>query len=338
MQYSSNLINKNLSIKKGIEKFNKLKKKFLIVIDDNNKIFGTITDGDLRRSILKKKFNLSEKIEKICNKNFYSRKFDLDKSKNQNILRQKKIIFFPVVKNNKIIKIEVLNEKKKNEQIKNKILILAGGKGLRLRPLTDKIPKPLLMIKKERLLKKILDKFYEQGFNDFEISVKYLKSKIINYLSHYSKKYNIKFIHEKKYLGTIGSLAFVSKTKDPIIVINGDLITKVKFKDILESHNKKKADITICAKSYNYSLPYGEIQFRNKKFFNLIEKPNKPHLINSGIYVINPEMIKFLKKNKPKMMNSFIEDLKDLKKKINVFPFYEDWTDIGSKQEYFKNR
>ena len=157
-------------------------------------------------------------------------------------------------------------------------------------------------------------------------------------MKKFKNKYNIRYIHEKKYLGTIGCLSLVSKTKEPIIVINGDLITNVDFKKVLEDHKNKKSDITICAKSYNYSLPYGEIQFKNKKFYQLVEKPSKPHLINSGIYIINPDVKKYLKKNKTLMMNALIDKLKKLKKKINVYPLYENWIDIGSKKDYLTNK
>ena len=120
--------------------------------------------------------------------------------------------------------------------------------------------------------------------------------------------------------------------------MNSDLLTNIDFKDVINFHNKTKSDLTICAKSFNYSLPYGEIQFKNKKFFKLVEKPIKPHLINSGIYVVKPKIIKYIIKGKPLMMNNFINTLNKKKKKISIYPIFEEWSDIGDKKEYLKQK
>ncbi len=337
-KFKRNILNESIKIKDAIDLFNKLEKKFLIVIDKKKRVIGTITDGDLRRSLIKKNFFLSNKISSICNKKFHYSTPGLEKSNYQKMMKQKKIFFLPIIKNNKIISLEIIDKKIVDQKYNHKVFLLAGGKGLRLRPLTKKMPKPMLLIKKERLLKKLLNQFYYQGFNNFEISVNYLKNKIINYLSKYKSIYNIRFIKEKKYLGTIGSLAFIQNTDLPIIVMNSDLLTNIDFKDVINFHNKTKSDLTICAKSFNYSLPYGEIQFKNKKFFKLVEKPIKPHLINSGIYVVKPKIIKYIIKGKPLMMNNFINTLNKKKKKISIYPIFEEWSDIGDKKEYLKQK
>ncbi len=336
--YKKNILNENTRIREAIDLFNRLEKKFLIIIDNNKRAIGTITDGDLRRSLTRKNFLINNKISTICNKKYHFSEPNLEKSYYQKIMKSKKIFFLPIIKKNKIIYIEILDKKIVDKKYNNKIFLLAGGKGLRLRPLTKKMPKPMLLIKKERLLKKLLNQFYFQGFNNFEISVNYLKNKIINYLSKYKNLYNIKFIKEKKYLGTIGSLAFIQNTDLPIIVMNSDLITNIDFKDVIDFHKKTNSDLTICAKSFNYSLPYGEIEFKNKKFFKLVEKPIKPHLINSGIYVVKPKIIKYIKKGDPLMMNSFIDLLNKKRKKISIYPIFEEWSDIGDKKEYLKHK
>ena len=180
---------------------------------------------------------------------------------------------------------------------------MAGGKGTRLLPLTQKTPKPLLKIKGVPIIEKIILNFRKQGFHNFIISINYLGHKIKKYLGNGEKlKVNIDYIEEKKYLGTAGSLSLINfkNTIFPIIVTNSDLISEIDYHNLISYHNKKKADITICGKNKVFEMPYGEIIQNQEKVKLIKEKPKIYHLINAGVYVINKNSLKYNSTNKKK--------------------------------------
>ena len=178
---------------------------------------------------------------------------------------------------------------------------MAGGKGIRLLPLTKKIPKPLLKIKGRPIIENIILNFKKQGFKNFIISVNYLANKIKKYLGA-GKSLNVKitYIHEKSSLGTAGSLSLIDLKKSvfPIILTNSDLISEIDYNNLINYHITKKSDLTICAKNKIFELPYGEISQHNERVKEIIEKPTINHLINAGVYVLNKTTVERLVKIK----------------------------------------
>ena len=332
-----NLKKKSLTIyrdQKIFEVINKIslsKIKILFVIDKSQKLLGSVTSGDIRRA-LRKKIDQNLNVEKIMCRN---PKFLL--KKNKNMINKHELICLPILnKNKRIIDFQISEQVLRNKK-ENTIFLMAGGKGARLLPLTKNTPKPLLKIKKIPIIEKIIINFREQGFYNFIISVNYLGFKIKNYLGNGTKlKVNITYIDEKKFLGTAGSLSLidVKKIVSPFIVANSDLITEIDYKNLIDYHNDKKSDLTICAKNKIFKMPYGEILLKNSKVKKIVEKPISNHLVNAGIYVFNKSLIKNFTKNKKVMMNDFITD--QLKKNKNIFsyPVYESWVDIGNKSDF----
>ena len=215
---------------------------------------------------------------------------------------------------------------------------MAGGLGKRMRPLTNKKPKPMLKINGVPILEKIILNFRDHGFKNFIIST-YYKSKII---SDYFKKgqklqVNIDYINEKKPLGTAGSLSLLpKKIIEPIIVANGDVLTKLNPSILLDYHQHNKFDFTVASINHTYQLPFGSIDIKNNKIFNLEEKPNTVYKINAGIYVISSKIFKKMKKNINISMTNLIKTLILKKKNVGAFPIYENWDDIGNKETYKK--
>lgn len=328
------IIYKNQSISEAITQITKSKIKILFVVDKKYKLIGSISSGDLRRSI-RKKIDLNQSVEKIM---FNKPKYFIKNGKYHKSLKD--LICIPVVNKKKQI-VDLEFNKKYIQAKKNTVFLMAGGKGTRLLPLTQKIPKPLLKIKGIPIIEKIIINFAKQGYKDFVISVNYLGHKIKNYLGN-GKRYKVKinYINEKKYLGTAGSLSLVNfkKTTFPIIVTNSDLISDIDYNNLVNYHNKKKADITICGKNKVFEMPYGEILQSREKVKSIIEKPKIYHLVNAGVYVINENIIKKNIKNKKLMMNDYIIHQLKKRKKVFCYPIYENWIDIGNKIDFKKNK
>ena len=331
--YKQNIISDDLTLSQVIIKISKVKIKTLFVINRKKKIVGTISDGDIRRGILKYK-KLEVKIYKIMRKNFFfldekKKIFDYVKLKKNNFL------LIPVLdKKKNIIDIKNLEEIQSKTIRENPVLIMAGGYGKRLRPYTLNTPKPMLKINGKPILEKIICQFKENGFYNFYISTYFRSKKIFNYFKDGSRlKVKINYINEKKPLGTAGSLGLLPKKETKaIIVANGDILTKLDSNFLLDYHNKNKFDLTVASINYNYQLPFGSIKVKNNYITDLEEKPKLTYKINAGIYVINSKIYKSIKKNINISMTSLITSLLGKGKKIGVFPIYENWGDIGNKE------
>ena len=328
------IIYRDQNISEAITKISKSKIKILFVVNRKNKLLGSISSGDLRRSI-RKKIDLNQSVEKIM---FKKPKYFMNKG--NDLSSMKEFICIPVVnKRKEIIDFEFSKTLIQNK--KNTIFLMAGGKGSRLLPLTKKTPKPLLKIKGIPIIEKIILNFINQGFKNFTISVNYLGHKIKKYLGNGERfKANINYINEKKYLGTAGSLSLINfkKTVFPLIVANSDLISEIDYNNLVDYHNKKKADITICGKNKFFEMPYGEILENNEKIKAIIEKPKIYHLVNAGVYVIDKNNLKNIVRNKKLMMNEYVTQQLKRNRKVFCYPTYENWIDIGNNIDYKNNK
>jgi len=328
------IIHKDQNISEAITRITKSKIKMLFVVNKSNKLLGSISSGDLRRSI-RKGLDLNQSVQKIM-----FRKPRYLKNKVNDLSIMKDFICIPVTNKRKEI-IDFKFNKTLIKDKKNTVFLMAGGRGTRLLPLTKKTPKPLLKIKGVPIKKKIILKFKNQGFKNFIISVNYLGHKIKKYLGDGKKlNVNIEYISEKKYLGTAGSLSLIDlkKPKFPIIVANSDLISEIDYTNLIDYHATKKADITICAKNKFFEMPYGEIVVKNEMVKTIIEKPKIYHFVNAGIYVIEKKLLKNCVKNKKLMMNELIIRQLKKNKKVFCYPVYENWIDIGNKIDYKNNK
>ncbi len=334
-KFKNLIVDKNKTIKDVLISLNKstLPDKKLCIITDKSKVLNVLTDGDVRRIMIYQK-NLNEKISSYLQKKFIYGTLKETEIELNNKLKKHKIDFIPILNSKKKLvsifyrDLVLKNNKKK---FSNEVFILAGGRGKRMFPLTDFTPKPLLSIGKETILETLITLFKNQGFYNFTISVNYMSEQIMNYIKE--KKFsdvNIKFVLESKKLGTAGSLSKLKiQSSKPIIVVNGDIYTRLNFFELLNFHIKRKNEITVGSHFYNQEIPYGVIDNKVRKSELIKEKPSFQYMISAGIYIINKKLIKKIKKNKFLNMNDFINYEFKKKTKVGIFPIHELWMDIG---------
>tara|TARA_Y100000996_G_scaffold136681_1_gene103892 strand:- start:1407 stop:2444 length:1038 start_codon:yes stop_codon:yes gene_type:complete len=332
---NNHLVTKETKISEVIKVLQENDTKITIVISEDRKLLGSITDGDIRRGLLEG-FNIDDNCELIMN-NEPSHALKDDQITINRILKEKKVSPIIVDKYKKVLTLYSYGTSIREISKPNKIVIMAGGKGERLMPLTEDTPKPLLTIKDKPIIEYIVEGFVKNGFHDITLSVGYKSEKLVDYFNNSTFSKNITYITESTPLDTAGSLSLLSvdKIKDPIIVKNGDIITNVNYDELLNFHNQHNKSITVCASEYKVSIPFGSIKTINGVISNITEKPTIKHHINAGIYVINPDIIKNMKHNIP---ISMIDLLNKYIKTGNViaYPLYESWIDIGSPED-FKN-
>jgi len=339
-KWNKALINKSYSFKSTIKNLNLTALQICFVIGKNKKLIGTITDGDIRRALLDG-CTINDKITKYIN---YKPKKIFKNFKNNQLkflLEKYKVSVVPIVNgNNQIIGLaswEFLKEHDKN--FNEPIIFMVGGRGIRLAPITNKIPKPMIKIHGVPILEKLVLKAKSEGFNNFYFITNYLEDKIIKYFKNGNKlDVNIKYIKEKKPLGTAGGLSLGSfDSYKTVIVSNGDVLTEVSYKNLLSYHQNSKNDLTIGVKNIKTVNPYGVIKFsKSRKIENLIEKPVHNNYVSAGVYVFETKLFSFIKKNKHLDMTSLINFFIKKNKKIGACPIHENWIDIGSHSDLSK--
>jgi len=308
--------------------------KICIVVDKNEIFKGILNDGDIRRALLNGK-NLNTKIYEIYNKKPTVIKKNFSKETCLKILKARDIDQAPIIENKKVIGI-FFKDKFLLKNLKTPVAIMSGGLGIRLRPLTLKLPKALVLIKKKPMLSVVIENIKNYGYKNFLLTTYYKHNLIKNYFKNGDiLGVNINYIKEKSPLGTAGSLSMIKKKiKDKnFLLTNCDVLSDINYKNLLEYHLSNKADLTIAVKKYTSQSRYGEINLKGIHVKKIIEKPKKHLIINSGIYVLKTSSIKFLKKNNRMDMNELILRMIKNKKKIIAFPFYENWYDLGTKEQ-----
>lgn len=312
--------------------------KIAVVVDELGKLLGCVTDCDVRRAIVRGLDMESTPVTQIMTLNPKkiiqgSSEFSIHQMMlNQNV-RQ-----LPVIDENGIVcGVRILQEFESSRNIrKNAVVIMAGGLGTRLRPLTNDCPKPLLKIGDKPILEIILENFIQQGFCNFYISVNYKAEMIENYFGD-GNKYgvSIQYLKEKNKLGTAGALSLLPKNIiEPIIVMNGDLLTKVNFIKLIEHHINNHADATMCVRDYRYQIPYGVVETKDWSIESLREKPTYSALVNAGIYVLNGNLLADIPQNEYFDMTDLFE--LNVSKKCNniAFPIREYWIDVGRIEDF----
>lgn len=305
----------------------------VIIVDSTFKILGIVTDGDVRRCVLDSMFD----IDSLINTNPEVWSASKNKASGINHLKKMHRNILPIVnESNEVIDIICLNEINFN-LIDNYVVLMAGGLGTRLMPLTKELPKPLLPINGKPILERIIEKLAEQGFQNFYISVNYLGYKIKEYFGDGSQwDINIEYIEEDKRLGTAGALSKIKKIlKKPFLVMNGDIITDLDFRDFLKYNIETKAMATMCVYEQLHQVPFGVVEFDDeKRITKLKEKPKHKYYINMGIYVLDPKASQFIPNNTFFDMPTLFQNLIDINRECNIYHFNGIWNDIGQLDEY----
>ena len=314
-------------------------KRIALVVDKDKKLLGTITDGDIRRALLKK-LNLNVKASRVMNSQPITANQGSIFKLVKDLMIKNSLLQIPIVdSNNTLLGIETLHKDFSSKSYNNPIFIMAGGFGKRLRPLTYNIPKPLLKVGDKPILENIINNFIEYGFKNFYISLHYKGEMIREYFQDGSKwGVQISYVEESEPLGTAGALSLLPENLPnlPIIVMNADLMTKVDLEALLNFHNENTSDATVCVREYDFQVPFGVVESLDNKVMKIIEKPIQSFFVNAGVYVINREQI--IASNKPTYLDmpNFLESIIKRNKKVNMFPIHEYWLDIGQKEQFHR--
>jgi dTDP-glucose pyrophosphorylase len=338
MAYNKIILNKQNTIKESLEALEENLIRMCIVINENHSIIGTITDGDIRRALLMG-FDLSEKVTSIMNANPVLVHQNATEQEIDELFERTKVEQLPCVDaDKKLIKIVKCSSTYKRVYRDYPVVIMAGGKGQRLWPLTEHTPKPMLVVGDKPILESIIDKLTNEGFYRFYISVNYKAEIIKNYFGNgSSKNINIQYIDEDEPLGTAGALGLIKEDIDtPVIVMNGDIFCDASFGKIVDFHINNKEDATICVGKYSVDIPYGVVEFVDGVTQEIKEKPELNFFINSGIYVLNGSLLKTIRKNEHLNMTDFINNLVKKGHQCHLYPFKEIWIDIGHKEDLKK--
>ena len=329
-------LNEKSTVNNAISILEKNKSSIVLVIDENDLLLGVITDGDIRSGLLKG-INLNQSIKFIYNNKPYVANIKDGINKIKSDLKYRNINQVPVVNDEgKVVRIVSIKKKKKCIHSKNSVVLMAGGEGTRLKPLTEKCPKPLLKIGDKPVLEIIILKLIKFGFKEFFISVNYKSEMIEQHFGDGSKwDINIEYLREKKKLGTAGSLTLLPKIDSaPLLLMNADLLTNINFKHLIDYHLKNNSLATMCVRKYEFQIPFGVVNTIENILFSIEEKPKKNFFVNAGIYVIQPELIKYIPSSTFYDMPDLFNVLLDQKKKVTVYPIGEYWIDIGSKNDF----
>jgi len=331
------IIYEDSTILEAINNINSSELKIGLVIDKDKNFTGVVNDGDIRRAFLKG-FNVNSPIQNILNKKPF---FVKSISDFNNISEEKlgEFNYVPIIRNNKIQGIYIHNIKPNILKKINKdhVVIMAGGYGKRLGALTKKCPKALLKFNNKPLLQYILEHIKRNNFYNIYLSVFFLKKIIKKFIySNDSFDLNIKFVEEKKALGTIGSIRMIKKISIDFIVMNCDVISEVNMNELIKFHKKNKSLLTIATKQFQYKNPYGVVVSHNNKFVSFKEKPEIDFSINAGIYVFNKKVITIMNKLNISKIEDLIMTLKNKKLKVFTYPLIENWSDFGSDKKNLK--
>lgn len=307
----------------------------LFVLNGEDKMVGTLTDGDIRRSLIAGKL-LTTHISDVMHKDFqFVTQNNLDVRKLKS-LRGKNILFIPILDDNQHI-VGICNLMKYKNILPIDAVLMAGGKGERLRPLTEKIPKPLLPVGDKAIIDYNVDNLIYHGIKNISVTVNYLKEQIEEHFAAERNGIKVKCIREPRYLGTMGSLRFVeSFYHDTILIMNSDLFTNVDLEDFYLNFIESKADMSAAAIPYSISIPYGVFNVNNDDIRGLMEKPTFNYYANAGIYLIKREILDFIPNDTFFNATDLIELLISQKKRVVRFPLHGYWIDIGNKDEYAK--
>jgi len=345
-ELKSILIKSSQSIREAIKIIDVAHYGIGVIVDDNNIVKGILTDPDIRRLVLQS-VDFDENVNSVMNdKPVIVEQNSVSKKEIQNIFIEKGFLQIPIVNENRqlvdlVIKSDMLDKAEKevsHNKIHASVVIMAGGRGTRMEPFTTILPKPLIPIGDKSMLEVIMEEYARFDISDFCISVNYKANLIKAYLSDSNLDYTISYIQEDKPLGTAGSLKLLSKefANKPFFVSNCDIIIRDDYSKIYDFHIKGKYAITMVASLQHHKIPYGVCEIENGgDLVTIKEKPEYNFLVNTGMYIVNPEVLEKIPDNQFFHITHLMDKLKKLGMKVGVFPVSEkSWIDVGQWTEY----
>ena len=336
--YKNLILKENSTIKEALKIIDSGAMKIALIVDEKKRLIGTLSDGDIRRGFLNN-LHLEDSIESIIFKNPTVCSIDDTKEKILEVALAKKVYQMPIINDDGILLgIEEVDNLIKPKAKKNVVVLMVGGLGTRLRPLTNDTPKPLLKVGNKPILETIIESFSRYGFKDFILSINYKSEMFENYFGDGSTLgVNITYIHERKRLGTAGALSLMQgKLQEDFFVMNGDLLTNINFDYLLKFHKESDAKATMCVREYDFQVPYGVVDIADGVVKSIVEKPIHKFFVSAGVYMLSPSTLSNIPKDTFYDMPTLFEKLIKLEEKTVSFPLREYWLDIGRIEEYEK--
>lgn len=336
--YKNILLKPTSTIKEALKIIDSGSMKIAIILDENEKLLGTLTDGDIRRGLLGD-LSLSDSIESIIFRTPTVCKIEDTKEKILEIAIEKKLYQMPIVDSDgKLVGIEEVDELLKSKSKSNKVVLMVGGLGTRLYPLTKNTPKPMLKVGNKPILETIILNFKKYGFTDIILSVSY-KSEIIEEYFQDGRDFGVKieYIHEEKRMGTAGALSLIrEKLHEPFFVMNGDLLTNINFEHMMDYHLQNNSMATMGVREYDFQVPYGVVNVDGIDIKSIEEKPVHNFFVSGGVYVLSYDSLQYIPQNEYFDMPTLFEKIISNGQKSISFPIREYWLDIGRVEEFEK--
>lgn len=331
IQWQKLIVSHNEPINTALKLIDSTQAKIVLVINDKQQFAGTIVDGDIRRALLQQ-ISLEQPISAILGDTSVTVSPEVTSDVAMRMMQHHGIQHLPIIdENHNICGLYRMEDFFTSKTYDNEIVIMAGGEGQRLRPITETTPKPLVPVGGRPILETILREFINQGFYRFHLSVNYRAGDIKAYFGDGSKwGCEISYINESTKLGTAGCLSLLeNKPERPFFVMNGDLLTKVNFEAMLNFHKQQDAAATMCVREFSMEVPYGVVKTENNKITSIQEKPKNSFFINAGVYLLNPEVIRHIPHQKYFDMPELFKTLMTNNEHAASFPLHEYWMDIG---------
>ncbi len=334
----NHIISQDITLLEALSRINSLPPEPLVlfVVDKENRMVGTITDGDSRRALIAGA-SVNDKAEKIMHRNFnFMRVDDIKNVLEIRRQKEKNMKLVPVLDEQRHIK-DIINLERFKTRLPVDAVLMAGGKGERLRPLTEKTPKPLLKVGDKCIIDHNIDRLITYGIQHINVTVNYLHEQIEEHYQEPRNGIKIVTVREPKFLGTIGSIKFVKEFfNDTVLLMNSDLFTNIDYEDFFLHFHQHEAEMSVAAIPYNVSIPYGILDLEGRNIQGLIEKPKYNYYANAGIYLIRREALNEIPDDTFFNATDLIEKLISQNRKVIRYPLNGTWIDIGNPQEYQK--
>ncbi|UYG00435.1 MULTISPECIES: nucleotidyltransferase family protein [unclassified Halomonas] len=331
------LVNSGTSLSDAIKVLDSAALRIVLVVDEQRKLLGTLTDGDLRRALISHR-PLESAVDDAMNPRPKVATLNWSRERLLHVMEQGQLLQLPIVDDHqRLIGLESLHDLLNPSTYSNPVFLMAGGFGTRLRPLTNDCPKPMLKVGDKPILQIIVESFIKAGFHRFYISTHYMPEMIrAHFGDGRSWGVSIQYIHEERPLGTGGALGLLPKTEidQPLFLMNGDLLTTLNFESLLQFHNSHPASATMCVREYEHQIPYGVIQGKGHHITSMVEKPLQRYFVNAGIYLLDPELVHRAAPDHHIDMPTVLENEIAAQRKVNMFPIHEYWLDIGRMEEF----
>jgi dTDP-glucose pyrophosphorylase len=334
------LVTPSMSVQEVMECIDKNAKGIALVVDEQFHLIGTVTDGDIRRSILSG-MNLDLPVQQVLDRHQryptpLTAYVGTPDSELLHMMTERDIRHIPLLNEvNQVVDVALLSELVKEYELPLRAIVMAGGYGTRLRPLTDDLPKPMLPIGDRPLLEIIVNGLREAGIRQVNVATHYKGEMIADHFKDGQDfGVDIRYVHEDQPLGTAGALSLLEESDEPLLVINGDILTRVDFHAMLNFHREHNADLTVAVRQYEFRIPYGVIDTDGTAVKGISEKPLFRQFINAGIYLLNPSIRHLIPNGQHYDIPDLIQQLLKENRPVVSFPIREYWLDIGKSDHY----